>query len=162
DGTTVADTETVAVSGNGTYTTPTGFLPTATTYGAGTYQWVASYSGDTNNNAISSPNGAEPESVLQGNLTKTADSATVAVPNPAGYTVTISVIGPPSNALGPVTVTGVTFSDPLPAGAGNDLSWSIFSQSTVGGVSNAFSISGTTPNQTLVFSPTSIAGGVSY
>ena len=51
DGTTVVDTETVTVSGNGTYTTPTGYtLPTTGTV-TGTYQWVASYSGDGNNNA---------------------------------------------------------------------------------------------------------------
>jgi hypothetical protein len=56
---TVVDTETVAVNGNGTYTTPSGFLPTA----AGTYEWVASYSGDANNNPVSSEKGAEPEKV---------------------------------------------------------------------------------------------------
>ena len=47
----VVDTETVTVSGNGSYTTPTGYtLPTTGTV-TGTYQWDASYSGDTNNNA---------------------------------------------------------------------------------------------------------------
>ncbi len=44
------DTETVSVSGNGSYTTPTGYtLPTTVT---GTYQWNASYNGDTNNKAV--------------------------------------------------------------------------------------------------------------
>ena len=43
------DTETATVSGNGTYTTPTGYtLPTTGTV-TGTYQWDASYSGDSNN-----------------------------------------------------------------------------------------------------------------
>ena len=52
-GTTPVDTETVTVSGNGTYTTPTGFtLPTSGTV-TGTYQWDASYSGDTNNSTVS-------------------------------------------------------------------------------------------------------------
>ena len=47
---TVVDTEVVTVSGNGTYITPVGYtLPTASSV-AGTYQWVASYSGDINNN----------------------------------------------------------------------------------------------------------------
>ena len=47
----MVDTETVTVSGNGTYTTPTGYtLPTTGTV-TGTYQWDASYSGDANNNA---------------------------------------------------------------------------------------------------------------
>src|SRR5262245_35201833 len=50
DGTTV-DTETVTVTGDGTYTTPTGFtLPNSGT-ATGTYQWNATYSGDSNNNA---------------------------------------------------------------------------------------------------------------
>src|SRR5262249_28960051 len=43
-------TESVTVNGNGSYTTPTGFtLPTGGTV-TGTYQWNATYSGDTNNN----------------------------------------------------------------------------------------------------------------
>ena len=44
-GNTLVDTETVPVSGNGTYTTPTGYtLPTTGTV-TGTYQWDASYRG---------------------------------------------------------------------------------------------------------------------
>src|SRR5947207_2031154 len=52
DGTTVVDTEMVLVNGNGLYSTPTGFTPMGP-YGAGTYQWNATYSGDANNNAAS-------------------------------------------------------------------------------------------------------------
>src|SRR5438477_1753550 len=52
DGTTVVDTEMVLVNGNGLYSTPTGFTPSGP-YGAGTYQWNATYSGDANNNAAS-------------------------------------------------------------------------------------------------------------
>src|SRR5205807_3042931 len=40
-------------------TNPGGYLPTV----AGTYQWVASYSGDGNNKAVASKNGDEPETV---------------------------------------------------------------------------------------------------
>jgi hypothetical protein len=48
-GTTLVDTETLAVNGNGSYTTPTGYtLPTTGTV-TGTYQWDATYSGDSNN-----------------------------------------------------------------------------------------------------------------
>ena len=55
-GSTLVDTETVAVSGNGSYTTPTGYtLPTTGTV-TGTYQWDSSYSGDTNNNSASENN----------------------------------------------------------------------------------------------------------
>src|SRR5436305_4875658 len=56
DGTTVVDTEMVLVTGNGLYSTPTGFTPGFTPSGpdlTGTYQWNATYSGDDNNNAAS-------------------------------------------------------------------------------------------------------------
>ncbi len=56
---TVVNTETVTVNGNGTYSTPNGYLPTT----AGTYQWVVTYSGDSNNNSVSSSKGSEPETV---------------------------------------------------------------------------------------------------
>jgi hypothetical protein len=56
----VVDTETVTVNGNGTYTTPHGFVPTV----AGTFQWVAAYSGDDNNAAVSSPFGSEPQKAV--------------------------------------------------------------------------------------------------
>src|SRR5205085_1396088 len=45
--------------GNGTYTTPKGYLPNAT----GTYNWVVVYGGDGNNNPITSPFGSEPWTV---------------------------------------------------------------------------------------------------
>ena len=63
DGTTVLDTETVTVSGNGTYSTPTGYtLPTTGTV-TGTYQWVASYGGDRQQQRRSSIKGDEPVTV---------------------------------------------------------------------------------------------------
>src|SRR5207237_1881366 len=56
--------DSVTISGNGTYSTaagtnPGGYLPTQT----GTYQWVAIYGGDVNNNSVTSPFGAEPWTV---------------------------------------------------------------------------------------------------
>src|SRR5262249_11371321 len=50
---TVVDTETVTVSGNGTYSTPTGFTLPASGTVIGTYQWNATYRGDANNNTAS-------------------------------------------------------------------------------------------------------------
>ena len=45
-------TETVTVSGNGTYTTPTGYtLTPGTTAATGTYQWDATYTSGNGNNA---------------------------------------------------------------------------------------------------------------
>src|SRR5262249_12663758 len=50
------DTETVAVNGHGSYTTPPGYtLPTSGSV-TGTYQWNASYSGNANDNAASENN----------------------------------------------------------------------------------------------------------
>src|SRR5207245_2003586 len=49
-GNSTVDTETVTVSGNGTYTTPTGYtLPTNVTV-TGNYVWTASYTDPLNNN----------------------------------------------------------------------------------------------------------------
>ena len=61
-------TEIVIVSGNGAYTTPVGYtLPTTGTV-TGTYQWVATYSGDDNNIGVASARGDEPVVVAPANL----------------------------------------------------------------------------------------------
>ena len=87
-GSTAVDTEMVTVTGNGTYTTPTGFtLPTSGT-ATGTYQWNASYSGDSNNNPASDNN---------------ADDEQVTV-NPASPTITTT----PSP-----TIVDLSFDTPL-------------------------------------------------
>src|SRR5262249_39585706 len=59
-------TDTISISGNGTYSTtdaagdnPGGWLPT----GAGSFFWSASYSGDGNNNPYTSPASEEPVTV---------------------------------------------------------------------------------------------------
>ena len=63
-GSTLVDTETVSVNGNGTYTTPTGYtLPTTGTV-TGTYQWNSSFSGDTNNNSTSENNAAAEQVIV--------------------------------------------------------------------------------------------------
>ncbi|MDQ1421998.1 MAG: hypothetical protein QOJ52_3960, partial [Acidimicrobiaceae bacterium] len=82
-------TSTVPVAGNGNYTS----TPPFTANAAGTYQWVAAYSGDTNNNAVVSACGAANESVV---VTKAAPaivtlaSPPVAVGNPITDTATLS------------------------------------------------------------------------
>jgi hypothetical protein len=84
-GTTPVDTETVAVTGNGTYLTPTGFtLPTTGTV-TGTYQWDATYNGDTNNNPVSDNSAANEQvtvSVASPTLTTT--------PNPLNVTLSMA------------------------------------------------------------------------
>jgi hypothetical protein len=73
DGTNV-DTESVMVNGNTTYSTSKGPVPTV----AGVYQWVASYSGDTNNKGADSA--IEPESVIGGGGPSTPTITTTAGP----------------------------------------------------------------------------------
>jgi hypothetical protein len=85
------DTEAVAVNGNGTYT-PTGFTLPKSGTATGTYQWNATYSGDTKNNSASDI-GASNEKVIVSRASPTL--VTTASPNvtlPAGPpgTVTLS------------------------------------------------------------------------
>ena len=102
--------DTVTVNGNGTYSTasgtnPGGFVPTA----AGTYQWLAVYNGDPNNNGVADAFGAEPESVIGaspnlsttpggavtlGGMSKLTDTATLSGGyNPTG-TITFYLFAP--------------------------------------------------------------------
>ena len=120
-------TTTVPVTGDGTYTTaqgnnPGGFTPTMSLYGLGTYQWVAVYSGDLNNAGVSSPFDDEAEVVNGGtpnlSVVKTADLASVTAGQTLGFTVTIANNGTAS-------ANGLTLSDPLPAGTGGDINWTI-------------------------------------
>ena len=61
---TSVDTETETVTGNGTYDTPTGYNLPDTGAVTGTYEWVASYSGDSNNNPVTAVKGDEPVTVI--------------------------------------------------------------------------------------------------
>src|SRR5205085_951767 len=77
EGSPVATDGPVTVSANGSYATPAGASPTP----AGTYYWVATYSGDTNNEEASSGCAAEPIAV------KKAISLLATLPNPASGVV---------------------------------------------------------------------------
>src|SRR5262249_40162187 len=104
-------TQTVKVSGNGTYTTPPGFtLPTRGT-ATGTYQRDASYSVAGNNNAASDTNNAnEQVSVMQ-----VADLALSKQVSPTqqmeGFDVTYTFI---LHNNGPSPATNATVTDPFP------------------------------------------------
>jgi uncharacterized repeat protein (TIGR01451 family) len=114
----VIDTETVNnISANGAYSTPTGVkLDTA-----GTYYWVASFGGDSNN--LSADSGCDDEPVVVKpaaiHIVKTPDAAQVNAGDPIGFTLTVYNDGTGD-------AHGVTLSDTLPVKAG--LSWSIASQ----------------------------------
>ena len=134
DGTTVVDTETVTVNGNGTYSTPTGYTLPTTGAVTGTYQWVVSYGGDLNNNPASRTKGDEPVTVelasptisttanptdvtLDGSGSPTLkDSATLAGAYNATGSITFTLYGPDGTTVvdtETVTVSGNgTYSTP--------------------------------------------------
>ena len=101
-------TETVTVSGNGTYHTTVGFVPSAT----GTWHWLAAYAGDSNNKPASSGPLEEPVIIPeQADLavTKVVDQTSPSVGQVVTYTVTVHNIGPD-------TATNVVLKDIQPAG----------------------------------------------
>jgi uncharacterized repeat protein (TIGR01451 family) len=76
-------------------------------------------------------------------INKTADAPSVVAGSPIGFTVTVSNVSSPTTG----TATGVTMSDPLPAGpAGSGIVWSIKPAYSGQG---SCSITGTAPSQTL-------------
>ena len=79
---------------------------------------------------------------------KTADAATVDAGSQAGFTVTLSNVGGQA-------ATGIAVTDNLPSGA--DVSWSV----DASGSSAGWSVSGSPPNQQLVWNQTSLASGAS-
>jgi uncharacterized repeat protein (TIGR01451 family) len=111
-------TDTVSVDGNGDYQSAD-FTPDT----QGTYYWVASYSGDVNNESATGSCGDDGEtSIVQSpeiHILKTPDAAKVNAGSPIGFTMTVY------NAGGG-DAHGVTLTDKLPTNAG--LSWTIASQ----------------------------------
>jgi uncharacterized repeat protein (TIGR01451 family) len=149
----------VAVSGNGSYSTatgsnPGGFLPTV----AGTFEWVASYSGDGNNTSVASAFGDEPQTVVtppQLGVTKTPDQSMITAGQTAGYVVTI-------RNTGGSAAMGVSLTDPLPPGPAVDINWMIDTSGTgLGAGTNPtdFQITGAVGSQNLGLSSAFISGG---
>ena len=108
-GSTPVDTETVSVNGGGTYNTPTGFTVPVAKTSAGTYQWNAAYSGDSNNNPVSENNAPSEQAVVSA----PPSTAIVTTPNPGsailGTTpITLkdqAVLSGGSNPTGTITFT---------------------------------------------------------
>jgi len=94
------DTETATVSGNGTYTTPHGFLASV----GGTYQWVASYGGDGNNQSVSTTQGSTPEMVVGPGATVVGSSLYLVGGN-TNDSVTLSTTGASKTGSSGIKVT---------------------------------------------------------
>jgi uncharacterized repeat protein (TIGR01451 family) len=104
-----AHTETVVVTGNGTYHTAVGFVTDAT----GTWHWVATYSGDLINDSASSGPLDEPVTIAP-QVADLAVAKTVDNPTPSvGDLVTFTFV---LNNNGPDPATDVVVSDPFPPG----------------------------------------------
>ena len=113
-GSTVVDTETVAVSGNGTYTTPTGFT-LSSVVPAGAYQWHATYAGDADNTAVSDGNNPN-ELVIAG----PAITALTTTPSPTAVTLATqaSTLNDSAVLSGGAASTGlITFTLAAPGGS---------------------------------------------
>src|SRR5205823_5445424 len=113
------DTETATVSGNGDYSTPNGFQINS----SGVYYWVASYSGDSDNNGFTSGCADEPVAVNAANIqiVKTADAAQVNAGDDIGFKMTVWNSGNGD-------AKGVTLTDVLPTNPG--LNWVVADQGT--------------------------------
>ncbi len=102
-GSTKVDTETAA-TGNGTYTTPTATRST-TGIVIGTYQWAATYGGDTNNGTAHDQGGTAEQTVVS-----PASPSIVTTPNPSAVALSSSS----------VTINGTKYLDPTGNGFTSD------------------------------------------
>ncbi len=85
-------------------------------------------------------------------VAETADQATISAGSAAGFTITLT-------NTGTVAASGVTLSDPLPAGLGKDITWAV---DTTTGNPSGFILSGAVGSQTLSLpANTSLATGAS-
>jgi hypothetical protein len=141
-GLTVVYTDHVTVNGNGPYSTTAGdnaggFLPTV----SGTYQWVANYSGDTNNGGSGSGLGSEPENAVNANITITPLTPVNEVKHAEVFTVTVNAFpaGTGAPSFGPLVVTTTgglipTTSGPTLSNGGNTATWTVTINSNTAGV----------------------------
>jgi hypothetical protein len=98
------DSETATVAGNGTYRTPTGYVPTGTGTLTGAYTWIASYSGDSNNNPATPP-GAVTESVSAATPTLTVTPAGTVVPGSGAKMTASTMLAGGVNPTGAILFT---------------------------------------------------------
>jgi large repetitive protein len=104
-GNTPVDTETVAINGNGSYTTPTGYTLPSNASSTGSYQWDATYSGDSNNNPASDLSDPTEQVTVGPLLSTTPTPATVTLgPTPVTLTDTVDLTGA-SSPTGSITFT---------------------------------------------------------
>ena len=94
------DTETVTVSGDGTYATPAGYILPLTGTVSGTYHWNAAYSGDGTNTPVSETNAPNEQVVVS-----PAIPSIVTIPSPTSFTLG----GPTATLKDSATLSGGYF-----------------------------------------------------
>jgi uncharacterized repeat protein (TIGR01451 family) len=96
-GSTLVDSEMATVTGNATYTTQTGFTLPPTGTAAGGYVWIATYTGDGNNNSA-----IESNPIAEAVLVNPAIPTLVTSASP----VTVTLPAPPTTLTDTVTLSG--------------------------------------------------------
>src|SRR5439155_874935 len=118
-------------------------VSTTTSGSCGTYDNTASFT--TDNDGSGSASASETVLCAAVNITKTADAPSVSAGSQIGFTVTLSNVGAG-------TATGLIVTDSL--SAGTDVNWTI----DAGNTDPGRSVSGSPPNLSLVYTPTTLAG----
>ena len=96
--------ETDTVNGNGVnYSIPLVGPPPA----IGTYEWAVSYSGDSNNNPVTSPEGSEPEAVITASPTLTTTPGGTILLGRGGQLTDSATLGGGFNPTGTITFATV-------------------------------------------------------
>ncbi|MGH9125184.1 MAG: hypothetical protein ACRDZ8_10730 [Acidimicrobiales bacterium] len=108
---TVTFSNTVSVNGDGNY-----MSSLFTTTAAGTYEWVASYSGDANSNPAGPTTcGDAAETVIVSSTTTTSSSTSTTTTSTSTTTTTTTVPATTTTTTGPTTTTTSTTTTTLPA-----------------------------------------------
>src|SRR5262249_13216861 len=129
-GSTLVDTETVSVSGNGTYTTPAGYALPTTGVVIGTYQWNSSYSGDSNNTIASENNAAAERTAVN-----SASPSIVTTPNAGSVSLSSSSVSISGTKYLDLTGNGFTYDDTPQSGVIINLYQQVGSSITMVGTS---------------------------
>src|SRR4029077_3495099 len=117
-----------------------------TSASCGTYSNTANFT--TDNGGSDSASASEAGLCATASVSQTADAAYVSAGAGIGFTVVLS-------NSGAGMATGLSVTDNLPAG--NGVNWTI----DAGNTDPEWSVSGNPPNQSLVYSPTTLAGNTS-
>jgi hypothetical protein len=105
---TLLDTETVGILGDGSYITPVSYTLPTTGAATGTYQWDATYTGDSNNTPVTDDDNADEQVTVSSaspSLTTTPSATTVTLGSSAVTLKDTAVLSSAYNPTGTITFT---------------------------------------------------------